>query len=413
MKSENKMKSFSSSFATVSEQILSFFKKISTKMPVEINARNILIVSVLSLIAIGTVMITSASIPFAENKLGDPYSFLKKHAISLAIAGGLAFFVFKMGERRIFNSVPILLLVVMLSLGLVLLIGESVNGSQRWIGFGGFSFQVSEMAKVVLAIYIADFVVRRDDFVKASLISIIKVLGLPVLICLAAIMAQPDLGSTVVILFMLTAVLFISGAPIQHFVVMLGVLVVLILFFIAIEPYRIARATNFIDPFLDQYGEGYQGANSLMAYALGGWTGVGLGQSVQKLSYLPEAHTDFILAIIGEEFGLFGVVSVIVLQFVMLVSCMYIGYQALKREYLRAGYVTYAFSFILLSQIIVNVGMTLSILPVKGLTLPFVSYGGSSLMMCSVMIAMILCIDRKWRLNTDDVDEEVRTYKSQ
>lgn len=377
-----------------------------------LNARHVLIFCVFSLLCIGTVMVASVSMPYAENIGLDPYFFFQRHLVSIVvalIAGLVCYFI---DDRFIFNNVVAIYILTLLILLVVLVVGIEKNGSTRWLNLGLMTFQPSELAKITMAIFMADYVVRRDYEVKnLFVVSMIRLgIGLGMVIFLIAL--EPDLGSCVVIVTMALIVFFLAGSSVKKvlFITLLGA--VLLLAAIFMEDYRLERFKNFHDPFLDPYGAGYQQSNSLMAYSLGGLFGVGLGQSVQKLSYLPEAHTDFMVAILGEELGFIGVIVVLALSFGVVSSMMYIGSQALKRNYLRAGYLAYGLSIVYLMQIFVNVGMTLSMIPTKGLTLPFISYGGSSLMICAMIIALILKIDKKWRNATDKTDVELQRERS-
>jgi cell division protein FtsW len=274
----------------------------------------------------------------------------------------------------------------------VLVIGTEVNGSTRWIRIAGFTLQATEVAKVMMAIFTADYVVRRAAEVRNNVKGLVRLAAIMIL-TVGLIIAEPDLGATVVIVLMMLGVFFLAGAPVIQFGIALGAILIAFFFLIVFEPYRFERLMSFSNPWNDPLGAGYQLSNALMAFGRGEWAGVGLGHSIQKMSYLPEAHTDFMLAVLGEEFGFMGITVVLLLSFGMLVCCIKIGHRALRNQYLRAGYLAYGISIIFLLQILVNAGMNMGMLPTKGLTLPFISYGGSSLIMCAVMISLILKID--------------------
>lgn len=374
----------------------------------EITARNILIFCVVSLLCIGTIMVASASMPYAESIDLNPYHFFIRHLFSVAVALSIAGLCYMVSDRWVFDNTVLIYMVSILLLIMVLVFGIEKNGSVRWLDFKLMTFQPTEFTKVAMAIFIADYVVRRDEEVKNNFwLSVGRLaVGLGSVVILVAL--EPDFGSTVVISLMTLGVFFLAGAPFKQFLSALIICLVAGALAILTASYRLERLLSFSNPWADQYGAGYQLSNALMAYGLGDWTGVGLGQSIQKLSYLPEAHTDFMLAILGEEFGFLGVFTVLALSFTMVASSMYIGYQCLKRHYLRAGYLAYGISMIFLMQIIVNAGMTLGMLPTKGLTLPFISYGGSSLLACAVMVSLLLKIDSKWRHNIDPPDVELK-----
>lgn len=382
---------------TTINKINQIYEKLQPKLPAELSTRNILMFCVLSLLCIGTVMVASASMPYAEGLHENPFHYVFRHAISIVVATAVAFAVYQVSLTTWFKHTFLLWLVAIILLVLVLVVGTEVNGSKRWIRLAGFTLQSSEVAKVVMAIFTADYVVRRADEVRNSLKGLGRLLG-AMIITIVLIVFEPDLGATAVIVLMMIGVFFLAGAPMIQFAgAFIGVLAALIIA-ILVEPYRLERLTSFSNPWADPLGSGYQLSNALMAFGRGEWIGVGLGHSIQKMSYLPEAHTDFMLAIFGEEFGFLGITVVMILSFSMLACCIRIGHRALKNQYLRAGYLAYGISIIFLLQILVNAGMNMGMLPTKGLTLPFISYGGSSLIACAVMVSFILKIDATTRV---------------
>ena len=362
------------------------------KLPAEITPRNVLIFCVISLLCIGTVMVASASMPYAERMHENEFHYVIRHAISIVVAFVAAAITYRVSLNLWFkNTFPLWLITIALLLA-VLVAGTEVNGSTRWIRVGGFTLQATEVAKVMMAIFTADYVVRRAEEVRNNIKGLVR-LGVVMLLTVGLIIAEPDLGATVVIAVSMLGVFFLAGAPMIQFGFAFGAILVAFVSLIVFEPYRYERLMSFSNPWADPLGSGYQLSNALMAFGRGEWFGVGLGHSIQKMSYLPEAHTDFMLAILGEEFGFFGISTVLLLSFVMLICCIRIGQRALNHQYLRAGYLAYGISIIFLLQILVNAGMNMGMLPTKGLTLPFISYGGSSLIMCAVMISLILKID--------------------
>ncbi|KAF1025212.1 MAG: putative peptidoglycan glycosyltransferase FtsW [Acinetobacter bereziniae] len=362
------------------------------KLPAEITPRNVLLFCVISLLCIGTVMVASASMPYAERMHENEFHYVIRHAISIVVAFLAAVVTYRISLNLWFkNTFPLWLITIVLLLA-VLVVETEVNGSTRWIRVGGFTLQATEVAKVMMAIFTADYVVRRAEEVRNNIKGLVR-LGVVMLLTVGLIIAEPDLGATVVIAVSMLGVFFLAGAPMIQFGFAFGAILVAFISLIVFEPYRYERLMSFSNPWADPLGSGYQLSNALMAFGRGEWFGVGLGHSIQKMSYLPEAHTDFMLAILGEEFGFFGIATVLLLSFVMLVCCIRIGQRALNHQYLRAGYLAYGISIIFLLQILVNAGMNMGMLPTKGLTLPFISYGGSSLIMCAVMISLILKID--------------------
>ncbi|KGT46769.1 putative lipid II flippase FtsW [Acinetobacter sp. HR7] len=381
---------------TAINKITQFYEQWVPKLPAEINPRNVLIFCVLALLCLGSIMVASASMPYAERINGNPFHYLTRHAISIIAGAGVAYATYKIPLNRWFNSTFFLWFITIILLAAVLVVGTEVNGSKRWIRLAGFTLQASEVAKVMMAIFTADYVVRRAEEVRNKISGLVRlciIMGFTILL----VMLEPDLGATVVITLTMLGVFFLAGAPLIQFGATFGILLVSLIGAILLEPYRLKRLMSFSNPWEDPLGTGYQLSNALMAFGRGEWTGVGLGHSIQKMSYLPEAHTDFMLAILGEEFGFLGIAAVLILSFTMIVCCIRIGHRALKNHYLRAGYLAYGISIIFLLQVLVNSGMNMGMLPTKGLTLPFISYGGSSLIMCAMMISLILKIDATTR----------------
>ncbi|KHN68310.1 putative lipid II flippase FtsW [Acinetobacter calcoaceticus] len=386
---------------TTIQKINHWYERILPKWPAEVTPRNVLIFCVVALLCIGSVMVASASMPYAEYMHENPFHYVIRHGISIVAAAVVAYLTYRISLNTWFkNTFPLWLLTMVLLLA-ALVVGSEVNGSTRWIKIGGFTLQPTEVAKVMMAIFTADYVVRRAKEVRTHWKGLLRLSGV-MAITVGLIIAEPDLGATIVIVLMMVGVFFLAGAPPTQFLIMLGAIVTGIVFLILFEPYRFQRLISFTDPWADPLGVGYQLSNALMAFGRGEWFGTGLGHSVQKLSYLPEAHTDFMLAVLGEEFGFLGISIVIGLSFLMLACCIKIGHRALKHHYLRAGYLAYGISIIFLLQILVNAGMNMGLMPTKGLTLPFISYGGTSLMMCAAMISLILKIDS----STQEVNPE-------
>ncbi|WP_291340692.1 putative lipid II flippase FtsW [Acinetobacter sp. UBA801] len=362
------------------------------KLPTEVNVRNVLIFSVLALLCIGSIMVASASMPYAERMHENPFHYVLRHGISIVVALGAAVIAYRVPLNTWFNNTFFLWIVTIALLAAVLLVGTEVNGSKRWIRVAGFTLQASEVAKVMMAIFTADYVVRRAEEVRNNIKGLIR-LAVIMAVTVGLVIAEPDLGATVVIALTMLGVFFLAGAPLIQFGIAFGAIIAAFVFLVVFEPYRFERLMSFSNPWNDPLGVGYQLSNALMAFGRGEWVGVGLGHSIQKMSYLPEAHTDFMLAVLGEEFGFLGILVVLCLSFAMLIACIKIGHRALKNQYLRAGYLAYGISIIFLLQIMVNAGMNMGMLPTKGLTLPFISYGGSSLIMCAVMVSLILKIE--------------------
>ncbi len=377
---------------TTINKVQQVYDRVSPRIPAEFTARNVLIFCVIALLCLGSIMVASASMPYADRMMENPFHYVVRHAISIVVAGIAAFLAYRVSLNVWFNNTFPLWLITITLLAAVLVIGTEVNGSTRWIRIAGFTLQATEVAKVMMAIFTADYVVRRAAEVRNNVKGLVRLAAIMIL-TVGLIIAEPDLGATVVIVLMMLGVFFLAGAPVIQFGIALGAILIAFFFLIVFEPYRFERLMSFSNPWNDPLGAGYQLSNALMAFGRGEWVGVGLGHSIQKMSYLPEAHTDFMLAVLGEEFGFLGITVVLLLSFGMLVCCIKIGHRALRNQYLRAGYLAYGISIIFLLQILVNAGMNMGMLPTKGLTLPFISYGGSSLIMCAVMISLILKID--------------------
>ena len=374
------------------QKINATFERLAPKLPIEFNVRNVLIFCVLALLCIGTIMVASASMPYADRMHENAFHYVTRHSISILVAAAAAFVAYRVPLNVWFNNTFFLWIITIALLAAVLVIGTEVNGSKRWIRIAGFTLQASEVAKVMMAIFTADYVVRRAEEVRNNIKGLIR-LAIIMAATVGLVMAEPDLGATVVIALTMLGVFFLAGAPLIQFAIAFGAILAAFVFLVVFEPYRFERLMSFSNPWSDPLGAGYQLSNALMAFGRGEWFGVGLGHSIQKMSYLPEAHTDFMLAVLGEEFGFFGISTVLILSFAMLVCCIRIGHRALQNQYLRAGYLAYGISIIFLLQILVNAGMNMGMLPTKGLTLPFISYGGSSLIMCAVMVSLILKIE--------------------
>lgn len=353
----------------------------------------------ISIVLMGMLMMTSASIVVSDKQLHQPFYFLVKQLVYLTLGIVLGSAVVQIDTRYWEKMGGYLLVMVMMMLALVLIpgIGHSVNGSARWIGYGPFSFQVSELTKFSIVIFMAGYLVRRNAEIRTQLSGFLKpmvVLGTIAILLLR----EPDFGATVVVTATSMAMMFLAGMRLRDFAA-LFLLVVSALAVIAVSaPYRIARLTSFLNPWDRPFDTGYQLTQSLIAFGRGGWFGVGLGKSIQKMFYLPEAHTDFLFAVVAEELGLVGMFLVIGLFVLLVVRIFHIGKQAqsLNRHY--AGFLAYGFGSWLAIQFIVNIGVNAGLLPTKGLTLPLMSYGGSSVLVNCIVIAVLLRIDHENRL---------------
>jgi len=372
------------------EKLRSFFSFDDANQPYD----KPLFVVVLVLMCIGMVIVASSSIPEGIALSDDPFRFLKRQmlyvCICLLFIAALVNVPFSFWyERQMF-----ILILSLLGLLAVLLVGTEVNGSVRWLRLGPINIQPSEFAKLAIVLFLASYLVRRQEEVVDTIKGFIKPL---VVLSLFAVqlLLQPDLGSTVVIVVVMMGMLFIADAKLVNFIAMIVSLLAIIVALVVVSPYRMARVVGFLDPWADPFGRSYQLTQSLMAFGRGGWFGQGLGNSVQKLEYLPEAHTDFIMAILAEELGFIGVSIVIILEFVLVYRAFSIGKKALalKKPLVFEGYVAIGIAIWFFFQTAVNIGAASGIAPTKGLTLPLVSYGGSSLISIAIAVALLLRID--------------------
>lgn len=351
-----------------------------------------LLASVAALLYVGLVIITSASIDVADARSGNPFMYASRHGIFLCVALAAGIMAARMPVRLWYDYGWLLLFSSFFLLILVLMVGRQVNGSIRWIGLGPINFQPSELAKLFLVAYIAGYLVRRSDEVSESWWGFIKPLAV-MFVAAFLLLMEPDFGATVVIIVAVFGMIFLSGAKLTKFGVLLMIAAVLGTLLVVFQPYRFQRVTSFADPWADQYGSGYQLTQALIAFGRGEWTGVGLGNSVQKLMYLPEAHTDFVFAILAEEFGLLGTVSVILIFASLVYRGMKIGLRSEQTGKRFSAYLAYGISILIGFQAFINIGVNCGILPTKGLTLPLVSYGGSSLIVSCMMIGVLVRID--------------------
>lgn len=351
----------------------------------------------LGLACIGFVMVTSASMPIGTRLSDDPFYFAKRDAFYLGLA-----FVLSLATLRIPMTVwqrysSIMLLITLVMLLVVLVVGSSVNGASRWIALGPLRIQPAELSKLTLFVYLASYLVRKVDEVRTNFWGFCKPMGVMVLLAVL-LLAQPDLG-TVVVLFVTTlTMLFLAGAKLWQFLSIIGSGIFAVVLLIIAEPYRMRRMTSFWNPWDDPFGSGYQLTQSLMAFGRGEFWGQGLGNSVQKLEYLPEAHTDFIFAILGEELGYFGVVLTLLMVFLVAFCAMSIGLKALEIDQRFSGFLACSIGIWFSFQALVNVGAAAGMLPTKGLTLPLISYGGSSMLIMSTAIVLLLRVDFETRI---------------
>ena len=354
---------------------------------------------VTALLIWGAIMVYSATIAMPDNPRFANYThthFLIRHIVSLAIGFIAALVAFQVPLERWEKYAPWLLVASLLLLVAVLIpgIGKGVNGARRWISLGVMNFQPSELAKIAVLLYAADYMVRKMD-VKENFLRAVVPMAAAVAIIGSLLLAEPDMGAFMVIAVIAMGILFLGGVNARMFFIIAAILVGAFILIIATSEWRRERIFAYLDPWNEHYalGKGYQLSHSLIAIGRGRIFGVGLGGSVEKLHWLPEAHTDFLMAVIGEEFGLVGVVMIIVLFLWLTRRVMHIGRQAIALDRVFAGLVAQGVGVWMGFQAFINMGVNLGALPTKGLTLPFMSYGGSAILMNMVAVAIVLRID--------------------
>ncbi len=343
------------------------------------------------LVCIGLVMVTSASIGIADQQTQDPFYYAKRQFLRILLGIALLWFASRIPLAFWKHHGMLLMLgsIVLLACVLIPGVGHTVNGATRWLNFGLFTFQVSEIAKLFLVIYLSGYLVRRSEEVQTNPMGFLKPM---IILALASglLVLEPDFGAAAVLLATGLGMTYLGGVRFgQFFLFVVGTLCIMGLLAIS-SPYRLARITSFIDPWADPFNSGFQLTQSLIAIGSGGWFGNGLGGSIQKLFYLPEAHTDFMFAIFAEEFGFVGQLLLIGLFALFVLRCFGIARAALGREQAFAGYLAYGVGLLVGLQAIVNIGVSMGALPTKGLTLPFISYGGNSILAMSFAVGLLL-----------------------
>ena len=351
----------------------------------------------LLLVSLGLVMVYSSSIATAEagrHSANNPAYFLLRHSLFLALALSAATAVFLVPVRIWQKAVPWFFAACVVLLVLVLIpgIGREVNGARRWLNLGVANMQPSELMKLAVVLYSADYTVRKHAVLKNFRRGLLPMLAV-MLVVAWLLLREPDFGAFVVVAVTAFGILFLGGMSGRHFSALLGMLTAGFVLLVLSSPYRMQRILGFMDPWSDAYGKGYQLSHALIAFGRGEWLGVGLGASVEKLHYLPEAHTDFLLAVIGEELGLAGVAAVIALFVWIVLRAFFIGRQAVLRERYFPALVAQGIGIWIGFQALINMGVNMGLLPTKGLTLPLMSFGGSGLIVNCVAIAFLIRID--------------------
>ncbi len=348
------------------------------------------------LACMGVVMVGSAAVAGAGMDVG-PWYFLIRHVMFLAgglvLAGLLMRTELKFIEQR--SQLLLLACFALLLMVFVPGIGSSVNGARRWINLGISKFQVVEAVKLLYIVWLASYLKRFSEDVAVTLMGMLKPVGVVGMVVILLLL-QPDFGSSVLLLGITTCMLLLGGAPIRRIMLPIVLLVPALVALVVFEPYRMRRVTSFMDPWQDQLGAGYQLSNALMAIGRGEWIGVGLGASVQKLSYLPEAHTDFIFSVISEELGFAGVCLVVGLYALLAGRAFWLGLKCVEMRRHFAGYCAFGIALWMALQSLVSMGVNLGLLPTKGLTLPLISSGGSSVLMTCAALGLLLRVSYEY-----------------
>jgi len=379
------------------------------RLKTELKLDPVLLTLFLTLLLGGFVILASASITISDNVTGNPFFYLQRQLVAAAIgiaAGGFCLFV----PMRVWQSLGFLMLLIGLALLCVVLvpgIGYEVNGATRWVRFGIMNLQVSEPARLCLLIYLAGYVVRQQKALREQFVGFLRPMLVLSLGC-ALLLAEPDFGAAIVLLATALVVLFVAGARIRDFVLFFSATIIAIVALTLTSPYRLNRLTGFLDPWADPYNSGFQLTQSLIAIGRGEWLGVGLGDGVQKLFYLPEAHTDFVFAVFAEEFGLLGSVVLIAVFSALLWRVFKLAMRAADAERFFEAYLAIGLGTWLGLQAFINVGVNMGLLPTKGLTLPLISYGRSSLIVAMIAIGLLLRIHHELAVDAKPVNRKRR-----
>ncbi len=384
--------------ASFSSGVLKVFDNESTPQSGMVFDRSF-VVLVLIMYMIGLIMVASSSMPVAERLFNNPFHFVIRHAIYIVLSLGIAGVALQIPMAWWQKNSSYLLMLGLFLLVTVLLVGRSVNGSTRWIVVGPITVQAAEPAKLFFFCYLAAYLVRRRDQVMEDWKGFAKPL-IVFAVLAALLLRQPDLG-TIIVMFVTTfGLLFLAGAKLWQFISLASVGVLLLSLLAIFEPYRWRRITSFLDPWQDPFGSGYQLTQSLMAYGRGEVFGQGLGNSIQKLEYLPEAHTDFVMAVLAEEFGFIGIALILALSMTLVFKALMLGKKALAKEKFFEAFFAYAIGIWICFQAAVNVGASAGIVPTKGLTMPLISYGGSSMIIMTLAVVILIRIDHELRMQS-------------
>jgi len=394
---------------------------ISTNMAIREEDKNavtlpfdrLLAATALTLLVVGLIMVASATTEISQRMYGNPVHLLTRHAVYVGISLLVAFAALAIPVKS-WQKMDWLLLAVSFTLLVIVLIpgiGREVNGSTRWISLGFFSIQGSEFVKFFIVVYMAGYLVRREQELVEEWKGFIKPLILVSLLVLL-LLQQPDFGAVVVIVTSVMGLMYLAGVPLAKYLGVLTLSMLSVALIAVWQPYRLARLSSFTDPWENPFGGGYLLTQALIAFGRGEWLGLGLGNSIQKLFFLPEAHTDFVFSVIAEEFGAVGAILVILLFACLVWKGLLIGKRAQSTGNTYPAYLAFGITLSLATQIIINLGVNLGLLPTKGLTLPLVSYGGNSLIVSCLLIAVLLRIDYEQNLTEAGIDTGTQSATS-
>lgn len=363
----------------------------SSSRGASVHLDSVTIALALGIVLVGLIMVTSASVSIAGQETGQPFYYLERQLLLTLIGAGCAALLFSI-RTELLERASVVLLAIAIALLVVVLIpglGHAVNGSRRWLRLAGANFQVSELARVLVLIYLASYAVRRETQLRESIAGLVKPLGLLFAVSVL-LLIEPDFGAATVLFATGFGLLFLAGARLRYVIAMTAIAAVGFGVLAVSSSYRVRRLTAFLDPWADPYNSGFQLTQSLIAIGRGQWFGVGLGDSVQKLFYLPEAHTDFLFAVLAEELGLLGVVVTLALFLALVWRAFHIARLASEAGLKFPAYCAAAFGLWVGIQAFINIGVNMGVLPTKGLTLPLMSYGRSSLIVALAWVGLLL-----------------------
>ena len=356
----------------------------------------LLLVAVTGLLMLGVIMVASASMSISEQEFGTPFHYLLRHCLNIGL--GLLLAVMVLGiPVMVWERISFLLLLAAMGLLIFVLVpgvARPINGAVRWLQLGVFNLQVSEPARLLLMMYLAAYMVRRGDELRQGFGGFLKPMLVIALACFLLLL-QPDFGAAMVLLCTSIAMLFVAGVNIRYFLLLISFAAASMAGLAFTSEYRVRRLMSFIDPWADPFGSGFQLTQSLIAIGRGEWLGVGLGASIQKLFYLPEAHTDFVFAVMAEELGLVGVVCTLGLYLLLVWRAFRVATNAARAELQFGAYLAFGIGFWLGFQALINIGVNMGALPTKGLTLPLMSYGGSSILITLAALAVLFRVNHE------------------